>query len=64
MFRKQYNFFFINDIYFQLDNIKALRCYMMNRYDKIELYGIDFTHYRLIDLIDLANQAEPFYRWI
>lgn len=37
---------------------------MMNRYDKIELYGIDFTHYRLIDLIDLANQAEPFYRWI
>lgn len=27
-------------------------------------YAIDFTHYRLDDLVSLANQAKPFYEWI
>lgn len=36
----------------------------MGKYESVELFGIDFTHYRLVDLIALANQAEPFYRWI
>lgn len=36
----------------------------MKNYDKINLYGVDFTHYRLLDLISLANQAEPFFKWV
>ena len=36
----------------------------MGKYEKIELEGIDFTHYRLVDLIALANQSQPFYEWI
>ena len=30
----------------------------------IVCYKIDFTHYRLEDLVSLANQAKPFYEWI
>lgn len=26
--------------------------------------GVDFTHFRLVDLTRLADQAEPFYSWI
>lgn len=32
--------------------------------EKIEYYSVDFTHYRLEDLVSLANQAKPFYDWI
>jgi hypothetical protein len=31
---------------------------------ELVLYGIDFSHLRLLDLTKLADQAEPFYRWI
>ena len=31
---------------------------------RVEYYSIDFTHYRLEDLIALANQAKPLYDWI
>lgn len=31
---------------------------------RIVINSINFTHYRLEDLIVLANQAKPFYDWI
>ena len=31
---------------------------------KLELFSVDFTHYRLEDLIVLANHAKPFYEWV
>lgn len=28
------------------------------------LYNVDFSHLRLLDLTKLADQAEPFYKWV
>ena len=28
------------------------------------IYGVDFSHLRLLDLTKLADQAEPFYHWV
>jgi hypothetical protein len=32
--------------------------------EKLELFSIDFTHYRLEELVVLANHAKPFYDWV
>jgi hypothetical protein len=31
---------------------------------KLKLFSVDFTHYRLEELVILANHAKPFYDWI
>lgn len=36
----------------------------MKKYEKVICHTIDLTHYRLEDLVALANQAKPFYEWI
>lgn len=33
-------------------------------HDDLVLYGEDFNHPRLAELIKLADQAEPFYQWV
>lgn len=30
----------------------------------LSVHQVDITHYRLIDLVRFADQAEPFYRWV
>lgn len=32
--------------------------------NELELYGVDFSHLRLTELVKLADQAEPFYLWV
>lgn len=34
------------------------------RDEALELYGVDFNHVRLVELVKLAEQAEPFYLWV
>jgi len=33
-------------------------------HDELVINGVDFVHFRLLDLTRIANQAEPFYRWV
>ena len=33
-------------------------------YSELPIYGVDFSHARLVDLTKLADQAQPFYEWI
>lgn len=30
----------------------------------LEIYGVDFSHLRLSELIKMADQEEPFYQWV
>lgn len=36
---------------------------MSSYHDDLNLYGVDFNHLRLSELVKLADQAEPFYLW-
>lgn len=36
----------------------------MTARQKLVLFDVDFTNYRISELVDLANQAKPFYQWI
>ncbi len=36
----------------------------LSDYSELPIYGVDFSHARLIDLSKLADQAQPFYEWI
>ena len=36
----------------------------MSDYSELPIYGVDFSHARLVDLTKLADQAQPFYDWI
>ena len=33
-------------------------------YSNLNIYGVDFSHLRLTELMKIADQAEPFYRWV
>lgn len=35
-----------------------------SKYQELLLHGVDISHGRLVDLTQLADQAEPFYLWI
>lgn len=37
---------------------------MADYFDDLTIGGVDFNHIRLVELIKLADQAEPFYLWI
>ncbi len=33
-------------------------------YSNLNIYGVDFSHLRLTELMKIADQAEPFYDWV
>jgi len=37
---------------------------LTDNHDELVVAGVDFVHFRLLDLTRIANQAEPFYRWV